>query len=192
MIEVAYKYARALVRTASDKDKLEAVEGQLKALKEIMEKAPEFQSMLASPTMDKDKKKEITGKVFADKGEEELLSFISLLIDKDRQDRLTDIVNLAIELAGRERNIIRAYVYTVEKLGGDEEALLAEKLSKVLNKKVVIENRIDRDLLGGAVVKVGDLLLDGSIKGKLDVLKDMMNSALQNGIGVIGANESEG
>ncbi|MDI6706405.1 MAG: F0F1 ATP synthase subunit delta [Bacillota bacterium] len=191
-MEVAYKYARALVRVASEKDKLETVEGQLKALKELMEEAPEFQSMLVSPTMDKEKKKEIIGKALAGKVEEELLSFISLLIDKDRQDGLAGIVSLAIELAGRERNIVKAYVYTVERLDRDEKALLAEKLSKVLDKEVVIENHIDKDLLGGAVVKAGDLLFDGSIRGKLEGLRDMMNSALQNGIGVTGGNESEG
>jgi F-type H+-transporting ATPase subunit delta len=190
MIEVDYKYARALIDIATEKEDIEDFQRQINDIRDIIKETPEFGTFLTSPNIDRDKKKRIISKIFSGAVEEDLLNFIFLLIDKDRQDRLNEIMELFIKLGDRERNIAKAHVYTLDRLEDESTELLQQRLSNVLGKNVVIENYVDNSILGGILVKVGDIMFDGSLRGKLEALRNRMENTSVKGIGVTGVDES--
>ncbi len=177
MSGVDLKYARALLEAAREKGKIEILQSQSGELLKLLEETEDLEVLLNSPQISTSRKKEFIQNLIGGELEGELLNFILLLIDRERQGRLQDILRLFIRLGDRERNIVKARVYTVELLEEKEKDMLRENLSRALNKTVIIENRIDRGILGGIKVKAGNVLLDGSLQGRLDELKQHMKKA---------------
>lgn len=186
MTEVDYRYARALLIAAGDKNKLDIFRNQMSMLAESLKGTPELGAVLISPGITRQAKKRIVNRVFSEKLDRELLSFIMLVIDKKRENRLADISRAFIALAERERNIVRVLVVTAEALDGNEKKLLRDRLSQTFGVTAKLENRIDKSILGGIVIKLDDLLLDGSLRGRLEAVRDSIYNAAACRIGVKG------
>ncbi|MBI5200591.1 MAG: ATP synthase F1 subunit delta [Elusimicrobia bacterium] len=94
-------------------------------------------------------------------------SFLELLIDKKRINLLPVIVGDLIRIADEAAGRVRAQVRSASELSAEELETLLKRLRKYSGKDVVAETKVDPELLGGVVVRMGDLVLDGSIQGKL-------------------------
>lgn len=181
MNQLDYKYARGLLDVAKEAGKLEAFQEQLAFILDVLEQAPDMERFLESPKISPSYKKEFISSVFSRELDQEIMNFIFLLIDRNRQGRLKEIARVFIELGNRERNIVKAFAYTTEPLDQDEKELVKQNLSRMLNKTVLIENVIDRDILGGIKVMAGDRMLDGSLKNKLHHIRKLMEGAKLEG-----------
>ncbi len=179
-------YARALLAVARNKNKLDVFQSQMSMLAEVLEGTSQLWAVLVSPGITRKAKKRIVNRVFTGKLDRELLSFIMLVIDKKRENRLADISRAFIALAERERNIVRVIAVTAEALDGDEKKLLRDRLSQTFGVTAKLENRIDKSILGGIVIKLDDLLLDGSLRGRLEAVRDSIYNAAACRIGVKG------
>jgi F-type H+-transporting ATPase subunit delta len=105
---------------------------------------------------------------------EDILSFLLVLIEKDRineiDGKLREMENIYLE----SNNTVKAKVKTVIALNDDERNTLIEKLEKKFNKKVLIEEEIDPSIIGGVYVEVNNEVIDGSIRSKLSEMKKIM------------------
>jgi F-type H+-transporting ATPase subunit delta len=103
-------------------------------------------------------------------------NLVSLLAERSRLDLLPAIVTEYQRLLNREREIATAIVTSAAPLSKDETSALEERLRKMTGSDVELDVRIDEGLIGGLTVRVGDRLLDASVRGRLERLRDQLVS----------------
>jgi len=101
----------------------------------------------------------------------ELRNLAKLLVVRDRTDLIPQIREIFEDQVRAERGITVAQVTTAEPLTADEEALVREKLASMTGNTIEITSTIDPDIIGGIVVRVGDQVIDGSVRNKLERMR---------------------
>ncbi|MCK5232495.1 MAG: ATP synthase F1 subunit delta, partial [Desulfobulbaceae bacterium] len=96
---------------------------------------------------------------------------------KRRADVLPDIADVFQEMVDEEQGISRGSVITAFELSDELKNKIQDKLEKVAGKKVIVTTQIDSSIIGGMIAKVGDLVLDGSIKSQLAGLKESIKGS---------------
>lgn len=168
---VAKRYALALFQIAKEQQLLDQMEEELRVVKDVVSNNPDLQAVLKSPKLTKEKKKEILVSAFSNVNQY-LINTLKLLIDRHREDVIYDVASEFLELSNEEKGIANAKVYSVRPLTDDEkEAFSSSYAAKVGKKSLHIENIVDTNLLGGIKIRIGNRILDGSLKGKLDRLE---------------------
>jgi F-type H+-transporting ATPase subunit delta len=107
-------------------------------------------------------------------------NFMHILADRDRLDEVPGIAEALRELINRRRGIITAEVTTAIPLDADMQRLVAQRLAAYLNRdpdKVMISGRVDPRIIGGVVARVGDRLIDDSVRGRLERLRRTLAGA---------------
>ncbi|MCG8550136.1 MAG: ATP synthase F1 subunit delta, partial [Desulfobacterales bacterium] len=99
---------------------------------------------------------------------ETLVNFFKILVDKKRSDVIRDVYDDLEIMVNEHKGFVVARVESVVPLDANEIEVLETKLNKVTGKTVTVDNVINPDIMGGLVVKVGDKVVDGSVKRKLD------------------------
>ncbi|MEN6412124.1 MAG: F0F1 ATP synthase subunit delta [Veillonellales bacterium] len=169
--QLAQKYAQAVYELAAENNLLEQVETELQMVGETIEDNPDLAIFLYHPQVLAAAKKETVSRIFKQELSEMVHTFLLLLIDKRREAILPAIVREYCNLSNAARNIAEAEVTTAKPLSDAEHAALADKLSAVTGKNMVLKTSIDPRLLGGVIVKMGDKLIDGSVVRQLEMLK---------------------
>jgi F-type H+-transporting ATPase subunit delta len=115
--------------------------------------------------------------VEAMKVSELMANFFNLVAQKGRADVLPDIAETFQALVDDERNVCQGTVVTATKISAKLNDKIKATLEKITGKQVVVTNEIDPSIIGGIVARVGDLLLDGSIKTQLQDLKESIQGS---------------
>jgi F-type H+-transporting ATPase subunit delta len=168
---VAKRYALALFQIAREQRLLEKVEEELRVVKEVLYLNEDLKSVLKSPKLSKEKKKQILKTSFSSL-DKYVFNTLMLLIDRHRQDEIIPVAEEFIELANQERGVEVADVYSIRPLSDEERAGLSSSFAEKVGKKsLLIENIVDSNLLGGIKIRIGNRIFDGSLRGKLDRLE---------------------
>lgn len=172
-ITIARPYAQAIFSLAKD-------EGDLKGWSEMLALAatvasdPDMAALIDNPRVDRDQTVEIflevCGKRLTDSGR----NTIRVLADNDRLELLPDIAAMyEVERAAAE-GTLQAEVTSARALSDAQKKSIATALTKRLGRDVTLECRVDEALIGGAVIRAGDVVIDGSVVGKLDKLSHQL------------------
>jgi F-type H+-transporting ATPase subunit delta len=168
---VAKRYAAALFQIAKEQNLLDTMEEELRAIKEVFSSNNELQAFLQHPKVSAEVKKQFIGEVFADLSIQ-VKNTLFLMIDSHRTDVISQMAADFIELANEERSVAQAQVYSVRPLTEDErEAVSSAFAAKVGKRTLRIENIVDRSVLGGIKLRIGNRIFDGSVSGKLERLE---------------------
>jgi F-type H+-transporting ATPase subunit delta len=168
---VAKRYALALFQLSKENNLLDQMEEELRVVKNVVTSSKDLNSVLKSPKVTIEKKKEIVKGSFATFNPL-VLNTLMILIDRHREDQIAEVVNRFVDLANEERGIAEAKVYSIRPLTDEEtKALSATFAAKVGKKSLRIENIVDTDILGGIKLRIGNRIFDGSLRGKLDRLE---------------------
>lgn len=167
MSAVAKRYARALYEVANEKQAIDTTEVELNQITDIIKQSDELNMLLTHPKVTAAEKKGILNELFAGKVSETTLSFLNLLLERGREDELNDIAKQFTELSNEARGFADATVITAKPLTEAELEKVAEQFGQKVNKKLRVATKIDPSIIGGIIVRIGDRLYDGSIKGKL-------------------------
>ena len=169
---VALRYAKSLISLAEERDVLEQVKGDMELILSVCEESQDFSNMLKSPVVKADKKSAILNQVFGSKISELSLSFLNLLTSKKREAILGAVAENYINLYNESKNIVSATVTTAASITEDIKAQVLTQLKSVVgDADVRIEERVDASLIGGFVLRVGDLEFNASVANKLQKLK---------------------
>lgn len=164
---VGKRYAQALFQIAKEQKLIDQMENELRVIKEVFENNQKLSAVLKSPKLSKEKKKEILTKAFGAVNVY-VLNTLMLLSDRHREDYIPDVAQQFLYLVDEEKGIAEADVYTVRPLTESESAALSSSYSaKVGKKSLRINNIVDSNLLGGIKIRIGNRILDGSLRGKL-------------------------
>ena len=102
-------------------------------------------------------------------------NFLKVLVDNGREEILEDVLRLYEEIVKEHLGRIEVEVTTAVELSGESERRLRERLGNVLGgREVILEANVDQDLIGGAVFRFGGRMMDGSIRGRLESLREGM------------------
>ena len=170
------RYALALYEVAESKDKVDEYIQDLREICELIDNNKDFYEVIKHPQVGTKQKKNTFINIFKGKIDEELLSFLLILIEKDRILFLKEKLN-QMEIIDLERkNTYKGIVKTTIPLTEDEYNELVNKLEYRYKKRVILEQVIDESILGGIYVRVNNEVIDGTIKSRLDNLKKVMIS----------------
>lgn len=164
-------YSNALFEIAIESNLLDEILSEYKFVKDSLIEYSSFEEIITSPKVSLEDKKRIVDETFGEKISKSLLSFLKLLIDKKRESYIKEIYKEFKKLSDDHKGLIVAKVESVISLDKSEITALEKKLSDLTNATVTVKNVINPDIIGGLVVKVGDKIIDGSVKNKLENLK---------------------
>jgi len=169
---VASRYVKSLLSLAVEQNAVEAVHNDMQLFDKVCLENRAFASMLKSPIIKHDKKKDILEAIFKGKVHALTLAILEMLTDKNREPLLPAIAhefhNAYNEYKGIEKATVTTTIAVDAKLKGEIEAIV-KKLS--IKKQVELVEKIDKDLIGGFILNVGDRQIDASIKNRLKSLK---------------------
>ena len=171
---VARRYARALFGAAVRANIVASVEDDLALLSAMTRNSPDFKRFLHSPTASKDQKLELFGRIFSDRVTATTMSFIRLVIEKGREDSFEHIRIAYTELRREKEGVVAAQVVSAFELNEDEKRRLIDKLTRESGKTIEPVFLVDSSLIGGVSVEMGNYVLDGSISGSLNRLREIL------------------
>ena len=168
---VLHRYAVSLLETAVEKKNLDVVTTDVQLLVDTLKQNRKLELMLESPVIRPELKFKILEEVFGKRISKESMDFIEFVISKQRENLLQSIGNRFLELRDEYLGIANVVVTAASEFTNEQKNVLQSRLEKILNKKVRLNFKIDLDLVGGFIAKVGDTLYDASIKHQLELLK---------------------
>lgn len=169
---VAHRYATALLESAKDEQQLETIAHDAELIGKTVRENRELRVALASPVIEKEKKKRILAELFQKKVGQVTYKFLDLLVEKDREGVLLDIVKEFTHLLDHRRGIVRVEVGSAVPLADGARKQLQQQLEMYTGKKVILDFRIDPTLLGGFAVRLEDRIIDASIIHQLELLRE--------------------
>jgi F-type H+-transporting ATPase subunit delta len=167
-------YAEALFEAAREREALEEVLNDLQEFVTALRENEELRLFFyGGQVPERQKRKAIEG--LTEDMTASTTNFLKVLSDNGREEILEDVLRQYEELVKEHLGKIEVEVTTAVELSEDAERRLKERLGKVLEgREVILETRVDPDLLGGAVFRFGGRMMDGSIRGRLESLRKGM------------------
>jgi len=170
-LTVDLTYGQALFDAANDQGKIHEVWAEYKALSEIFSENPMLKKLFCVPTIADRDKKDIAEKIFGGRITKELLNFIFILIDKRRVYAWDGIGKEYEKLLWKKEGHAKGIIYSAIPIKGERLKAFEFKTDVAINKRVQLENRIDKGLIAGVKIYVDGKLIDASVKSRLESMK---------------------
>jgi len=168
-ITTARPYAKAIFALARKNNSLAGTADGLTLGAQVVAD-PRVQALLGSPHVTPAQLAELVNGVAGSSLDESGRNFVTLLAQNRRLGFLPEIAALFAQMKAEVENAVDVEVISATALTSDQESRYAAALQKKLGRSVRLRTKVDQGLLGGAVLKAGDLVIDGSIKGRLERL----------------------
>ena len=175
---IAGRYAEALFQVGEEINSTTKLYEELNAVVETLKSNNDFYSVLKSPLVTKGDKKDLVGKVFDSQISDNLNNFLKIIIDKDRVSAIEAVEKSYKELLNEKNNIIEGTAITAVAMSKEEMKQLEAKLSSKYNKNVTLENKVDKSILGGVLVRLGNEEIDGTVKTRLAKMKYQLSQVI--------------
>ncbi|BDI33191.1 ATP synthase subunit delta [Capsulimonas corticalis] len=179
---VAKRYAAALFSVAQRDGILDSVAEDLTLIERFLAEVPYLRAVLLQPLVSDEQKSKVASDAFGDRVTATTLSFLQLLIRKGREELVGETIRDFRELLAEFHNTVEASAATAVALTADQTDRLVASLRALTGKTVLLTTHIDPAILGGVVVRIGDTVIDGSVRGRLDNLEaHLLGSRTQGG-----------
>ncbi|MFH0976709.1 MAG: ATP synthase F1 subunit delta [Spirochaetota bacterium] len=169
--EVSKIYAGALLDISVENNILPRIGEELESIVGIISSEKDFMLFLNAPIISKDKKKQLIDKLFRDKVSQDIIIFLKVLIDNDRQSYIVDIYKNFVDLMDQINNRQKIKVITSVKLENATLKRIEEAISRKLKKTIIVEEEVNKSILGGIIIRIDDMLIDGSIVKDLNIMR---------------------
>ncbi|REK21246.1 MAG: ATP synthase F1 subunit delta [Actinobacteria bacterium] len=169
-------YAKGFLELARAEGSLESVESELFSIAETLESSPELRSALTDPQLPNDKKTAIVDDLLGGKASSLTVGLVHLLVDQDRASELPSIARALVEIAAASRDRAVAEIRSAVPLDDQTIERLAAALGKATGKKLEVKAVVDESVVGGIVARVGDTVIDGSVAGRFQSLRNAVQS----------------
>ncbi len=173
----ALRYAKAVLDLAVENKATGAVEKDMRSITATIADSKELRAMLASPVVNGETKKEALKAIFKDGGEI-TKGLINTMTENRRIGLLNEVALKYIILNEDLKGEGVAYVTTAVALTPELEKKVLQQVAKITDDKVTIENKIDESIIGGFILRVGDLQYDASVANKLSNIKREFTNSL--------------
>lgn len=169
--QVAAVYAKALIGASEKTQSTDAVIEELDSLvDDVLAKHPDLVSTLGSTRLSIEEKVGLIDRVFAS-GSDQLKTFLKVLANHGRLDCIREVRSEARRLFNGLRNRVAVQVTTAESLSDQQRDEIVDSLQRKMSCEVDLTHKVDENIIGGMVVRVGDTIIDGSVRNKLTQMK---------------------
>ncbi|MBQ4321503.1 MAG: ATP synthase F1 subunit delta [Oscillospiraceae bacterium] len=176
MTDIAKEYGAALFLLAREEQQEAEYSSALAQIREVFAENPEYLEMLASPGIPLGERLSAIEAAFANAVPEHMLSYLQLLCEKGRISAFSDAAEEYFALYDASRRVSNAVVTSAVPLTDAQKQTLQQKLEAMCKGTVTVEYRLDASLLGGLVVELDGKIMDGSLRHRLQQVKDVMTT----------------
>lgn len=171
---VARRYAAAFFNTEKAAGSLDAAATDMNTVAAQLVAVPRLAQIAAHPLIDEKQKKEAVAKALAASVRPSTLAFLNLLIDRRRIALLGEIKSEFDIMLRRQRNVAAAVAVSAVPLTAKQQSALEKALEKRTGKDIELTTEVDGSLMGGMLIRMGDTVIDGTVKGKLERLRERL------------------
>src|SRR5690242_19409032 len=170
MEEIVEVYARSLFEVAMEQNQLDEIHDELGEFSDVLSKNRKLQLFFFSPYFSSEEKKDGVAKVI-EGGNEYFVRFLELLAEKHRLPVLFRIRREFDALWAKEQKLLEVSVTSAVKLDEETVTGIGKKIEEQTGNRVELASHVDPDLIGGLVIRVGNLVLDASVRNRLERLR---------------------
>ena len=175
MRAIAQRYASALVDVAIERGTAERTKKELGDFLQLLQESADLRNFLASPSVPRAGKHEVIGKLVTRLGASETLrNFLFVITDNRRTQLVPEIYQEFVSRLHDRLGIAEAQVRSAQELSEEEKTNLRKTLEHLTGKKVEAQYRLDPNLIGGAVVRIGSTVYDGSVREQLERMRQKL------------------
>lgn len=172
MKSASLQYANALADIVLEQGAAEPARKQLEDFAAAYHESAELRNFLATPGVTRQEKHAVIEKILARLGASRIIrNFLFVIIDNQRAHLLPEIVESFEHVLRQREGIAEAEVTSAIELSNKQKSTLLQTLERLTGKKVQAKYALEPGLLGGAVVRIGDTIYDGSVRNRLNVLR---------------------
>lgn len=176
--EIAEPYAQALMSVARSHDLAEQFGNDIRSLLSLLEGSPELRQFIANPFIKDDDKKGVLQRISGEDIHPYLRNFLMLLIDRRRITFLEGIAHKYLELLREFNQTVLAEVISAVELSDTQKQSVREKVIAMTSaRQVELNTKIDPELIGGVIIKVGSQIVDASLRAQLRRIGMRLTSA---------------
>lgn len=177
---VSTTYGDALFELAKEQNQMDSFEEEVKVILDVLRQNPEFSKLMNHPKVGKDEKLRLVSDVFDGRACKELAGFLRLIVEKDRYAEVEDVLNYFLDRVKAEKGIGVAFVTSAAPLKDEQKKQIEQRLLETTGyKQMEMHFGQDETLIGGLVIRIGDKVVDSSVKAKLNELtKQLMKIQL--------------
>jgi F-type H+-transporting ATPase subunit delta len=168
---VAARYAKSFIDLTIEQGTLEQAYADMKSISEVCKSNPDFVTFLKSPLIKTDKKQAVLKEIFEGKLNKITMAYIELITAKKREIYLDGIAIEFVNQYKEKKKILTAVVTTANGIDDITRKKVMEIVKGASDSDVVLEEKIDKNIIGGFIIRVGDKQVDASIAQKLNSLK---------------------
>ena len=165
--QVGRRYSKAIFEIAEEKNQVKEIYKMLNSAMVLYRTDKEFKNFILNPLIDNEQKKSVLNEIFG-KDNSENLNILLYILDKGRMNCIKYIVAEYLKIYYRKNRILDVKATFTKELTDEQKKKLIDKLSQKTGKEINLEIKIDKDILGGGIIKIGDKIIDGSIRRELD------------------------
>ena len=174
---VARLYADALTDIGEEHGHLDQIVEDLHAVQELYDNHRDFYEFFVTPRLDPTEKKRILRELLGDKVGREVMGLMCVLVDKRRELIYDNVVGEFHAIRDLRAGIVNVYLTTARALETDLKDDIVRRLEKVSGKSIRIHEKVDPSTIGGLYIKVGDRVMDGTLRHRLEQLRRGMVAA---------------
>jgi len=175
---LAKRYAKAIFAVGQEEGKSEAFRETLNVLGDFLEKYPEAMDALTNLLYPMELKEKVMAKLINELQSDQLMAnFLNLVVQKKRADILPEIATEFQLMVDADQNISRGTVISASEISGELQTKVQSTLENITGNKVILTSEINPAIIGGIIAKVGDLVIDGSIKTQLAGLNESIKGS---------------
>lgn len=169
--KVAIRYAQSFLDTSIEKNILEKVALDFEFIANTLTKSADLIRAVKSPVIKAETKKNIISEIFGKEISKDSLDFISFVVNKGREEILLEILEKFDSLKDEHTGVVKVDVTTAFDFTGEQKKQLQQKFESYLKKKTRLTYKVDPNIIGGFITKVGDTVYNASMVHQLGLLK---------------------
>ncbi len=177
-VTTASRYSLALYELSHEENSLEEVESHSNLFLKLIQESKDFNSLIKDPTNSIKDLNNVLSKIAETYNLNKLLiKFLSFLISKRRFFYVKIILQDFVNTCSKKRGEVKAELISSKELSGDQVNRIKDELSQNFNAKIKLDYKYDKGLIGGLIIQVGSIMVDTSIKNKLQQIQNTMIEA---------------
>lgn len=165
-------YGTALYEAAKEQGKLQDILTEARNILPLLKENPEYIQLLAHPNIEKEEKIRMVQQTFEDKADNMMTGLLVTAVSKGHGGKLTAILENFVKLAMEDLKIGIAYVTSAVELRSQQKDAVQKKLIETTGyREMEMHYDVDADLIGGMIIKIGDRIVDSSVRTQLDLMR---------------------
>jgi F-type H+-transporting ATPase subunit delta len=170
-------YARSLFELAEQRGQLESVSAEVAQIQELLEQNPAFATLLADPSVKRTDREGMLQRALEGHASPLVYNFLLVLSSHDRLGQLSGVLEAFQALVDAKLGKVEVDVTTASALNAEELSEVRERVSRALGCDAVVHPYVDESIIGGMILRIGDRLIDGSVRAQLEAMRKKLLAA---------------